>query len=249
MSDLTPERIEQLLRGRLGRPYLHVGACESTQLLLPHDAPEGAVATSDHQTAGRGRRGRAWIDEPGAALLVSIVLRPAKVAAAAELSLVCALAVAEAVEDAIGRPAGVKWPNDVIVEERKVAGILLERRNDAVVCGIGINVGQDEASLPVDARTPPASVRTLTGRGHDRGLVLVVLLAALERRYDAWSAAGLEPQLQELGRRDALRGRRVSVGDVAGTAAGIAADGRLRVAGPDGNETLVASGEVETVSD
>jgi len=245
VSDLSAERIEPLLRGRLGRPYLHVGECDSTQQLLPPDSPEGAVATADHQTAGRGRRGRTWVDEPGAALLVSIVLRPAKASLAAELSLVCALAVAEAVEEAIGRPAGVKWPNDVVVEGRKVGGILLEGRDGAVVCGIGVNVNQTAASLPDDARAPAASLRTLTGRDHDRAASLVEVLEHLEAHYDAWCATGLEPLLQELARRDALRGRQVRVGNVTGTALGIAADGRLRIRSDDGAEKLVASGEAE----
>ena len=249
MSDLSRGRIEPLLRGRLGRPYVHEDVCGTTQLLLPPDAPEGAVATADHQVAGRGRRGRAWVDEPGAALLASILFRPPEGAVAAQLSLVCALAVAEAVEKAIGRSAGVKWPNDVVVEGRKVAGILLEARNGTVVCGVGINVGQDAASLPADARTPPASLRTLTGRGHDRALLLVDLLERLERRYDVWCGSGLGLLLPELERRDALRGRTVSVDTVAGSAGGIAADGALRVLAADGTERLVASGEVEMVSD
>ena len=246
MTGLARERVEPLLRGRLGRPYVHQAECETTQSLLADDAPEGAVATTDHQRAGRGRQGRRWDDEPGSALLVSVVLRPPTGAAAAQLSLVCALSVAETVEGAAAGEASVKWPNDVLVEGRKVAGILLEGRDGAVVCGIGINVDQSEAALPDDARTPAASLRTLTGHGHDRALVLVELLERLEAGYDAWRGSGLGPLLPALERRDALRGRAVMVGDVSGTATGIAPDGRLRVAGADGAETLVASGEVET---
>ena len=246
MTGLARERVEPLLRGRLGRPYLHDAECETTQLLLAGDAPEGAVATTDHQRTGRGRHGRRWDDEPGSALLVSVMLRPPAGAAAAQLSLVCALSVAETVERAAALEAWVKWPNDVLVEGRKVAGILLEGRDGAVVCGIGINVNQLDDTLPAGVRTPAASLRTLTGREHDRALVLVELLARLEASYDAWLASGLAPLLAELERRDALRGRDVTVGDVSGTAAGIAPDGRLRVVGADGAETLAASGEVET---
>ncbi len=245
MSDLRPERVEPLLHGRLGRPYVHVAECDSTQLLLPADAPEGAVATADHQRAGRGRHGRRWEDRPGTALLVSLVLRPPAGAPVPQLSLVCALSVAETVERAGVGDARVKWPNDVLVDGRKLAGILLEGRDDAVVCGIGINVNQSPDALPAAARTPATSLRTRTGRAHDRALLLTELLERLEARYDAWLADGLAPLLPELERRDALRGREVSVGGVTGTAAGIALDGRLRVVGPDGAETLVASGEVE----
>ena len=103
MTGLARERVEPLLRGRLGRPYVHEAECETTQSLLADDAPEGAVATTDHQRAGRGRQGRRWDDEPGSALLVSVVLRPPAGAAAAQLSLVCALSVAETVERAAAR--------------------------------------------------------------------------------------------------------------------------------------------------
>ena len=248
MTGLARERVERLLRGRLGRPYVHEVECETTQLLLAGDAPEGAVATADHQRAGRGRHGRRWDDEPGSALLVSVVLRPPADAPTAQLSLVCALSVAETVERAAALEARVKWPNDVLVEGRKVAGILLEGRDGAVVCGIGINVNQVEGALPAHARTAAASLRTLTGREHDRAIVLIELLQRLEANYDAWLASGLAALLAELEHRDALRGREVTVGGVTGTASGIAPDGRLGVIGADGAETLVASGEVDARS-
>ncbi len=244
MSDLARERIEPLLRGRLGRPYLHESRVRTTQLLVPADAPEGAVATADHQDAGRGRHGRAWVDAPGTALLLSVLLRPPPGSAVAQLSLVSALSVAEAVEARTALPARLKWPNDVLVEGRKVAGVLLDGRGDAVVCGIGVNVNQSADELPGDARTKPASLRTLTGGAHDRGALLVELLVRLEARYDTWRASGLAPLLPELERRDALHQRAVTVGDVTGTAAGLAPDGRLRIVSADGAERLVASGEV-----
>jgi BirA family biotin operon repressor/biotin-[acetyl-CoA-carboxylase] ligase len=244
-EQLTAGVVGPLLRGRLGRPYLWVEACPSTQDLL-RDArlPEGAVATTEHQTSGRGRAGRGWEDTSGTALLVSVLLRPPEISVAAQLSLVCALSVAEMVEGALGRGVEVKWPNDVLVDGGKVAGILPEAREGAVVCGIGLNVNQVESTLPRDARTPVASLRTLTGREHDRTELLVALLERLEARYDAWLGNGLAPLLPELGRRDVLYGSTVTVGNVVGTAYGIADDGRMRVRLADGGETLVASGEV-----
>ena len=114
--------------------------------------------------------------------------------AAAQLSLVCALSVAEIVEAGTALEARLKWPNDVLVEGRKVAGILLEGRDDAVVCGIGINVNQLADALPAQARTPAG----LAPHAHRRAnttaaLVLVALLARLETHYDAWLASGLAP--------------------------------------------------------
>jgi BirA family transcriptional regulator, biotin operon repressor / biotin---[acetyl-CoA-carboxylase] ligase len=243
---LTPEVARPLLRGRLGEPYLWSEACTSTQDVLDEPGlPEGAVAVTEHQTAGRGRSGRPWEDEPGASLLVSVLLRPPSTADAPQLSLVCALAVAGTVEAAIARSTWVKWPNDVLVGDAKVAGILLESRGGGVVCGIGLNVGQAEAALPRGTRHPAASLRSLTGREHDRAALLVALLDDLERRYDAWLRDGLGPLVPELEARDALCGRPVEAGGVTGVAAGIAPDGRLRVVAEDGTEVLVASGEVD----
>jgi len=237
--------VEPLLRGRLGRPYLWSESCPSTQDALRDPAlPEGAVAVTEHQDAGRGRAGRRWEDEPGESLLLSVLLRPPEPAPTAQLSLVCALAVAEAVESTAGLDVRVKWPNDVLAESRKLAGILLDGRDGAVVCGVGVNVGQTEESLPRETRMPAGSLRTLTGRAHDRAQLLAQLLERLETRYDAWLAGGLEPLLPAIDRRDMLRGSVVTVGVDTGVAAGIAPDGRLRVARADGTTVLVASGEV-----
>src|SRR5919202_1655229 len=114
-DSLAPDTVEPLLTGSFGRPYLYEERCESTQGLLATDDPEGAVAVCEVQTAGRGRQGRAWEAPPGAAILASILLRPPAQRAMPELSLVGGLAVAEAVERAIGLAVQVKWPNDVMV--------------------------------------------------------------------------------------------------------------------------------------
>jgi BirA family biotin operon repressor/biotin-[acetyl-CoA-carboxylase] ligase len=242
---LTSAVVEPLLRGRFGRPYLWSESCPSTQEALADPGlPEGAVAVTEHQTAGRGRAGRTWEDTPGESLLLSVLLRPPTGGAVQQLSHVCALAAAEAVEAASAHDVGVKWPNDVLADGNKLAGILLEGREGVVACGIGVNVNQTEASLPGEPRVRAASLRTVTGRAHDRAALLVALLERLERRYDEWRERGLAALVPDLERRDALRGRDVTVGDVAGVAAGIAPDGRLRVARPDGTTALVASGEV-----
>ena len=103
----------------------------------------------------------------------------------------------------------VKWPNDVLVEGRKVAGILLEASGGMVVCGIGINVNQEERDLPRETRTAGTSLRIARGRTVDRGALLAAVLDELERRYDAWLAERPHGALDELERRNALRGRRV----------------------------------------
>jgi BirA family biotin operon repressor/biotin-[acetyl-CoA-carboxylase] ligase len=238
--------VQPLLRGRFGRPYRFEQVCASTQDLLRDAAlPEGAVAAAAHQTAGRGRLGRSWEDVPGESLLCSILLRPPISAALPQLSLVCALAAAEAIEATGGATAAIKWPNDVLLGGRKVAGILLESSAGAVICGIGVNVGQPAESLPVAPRVAATSMFVETGARHDRGALLATLLAQLEARYGEWLASGLEPLLPELDRRDALRGARVRVAGERGIAAGVAPDGTLAVRLDRGGITRVGSGEVQ----
>ena len=227
----------------IGTPRRHVASCESTQLLLGPDDPEGAIATTDHQTAGRGRRGRRWEEAPGTAVLVSVLLRPPAGRRAPELSLVAAVAAAQALEDAAAVEAGIKWPNDVVVARRKVAGMLAELRDGAVVLGIGVNVNQTQQQLPPDTKVPAGSLRTVTGGDHDREAVLAALLARLDAAYSAWLRTGLAAVLPELERRDVLRGRRVIAAGIEGEAAGIDGGGRLLVSTTTG-VAAVESGEV-----
>jgi BirA family biotin operon repressor/biotin-[acetyl-CoA-carboxylase] ligase len=232
----------------IGHERIHVPECESTQLLLSPDAPEGTVATTDHQTAGRGRLGRRWLEPPGSSLLLSVLLRPPETSRPQELSLVAAVATAQAVEAATALPARIKWPNDVLLADTKVAGILAELRAGAVVLGIGVNVTQTRAHLPLDA--PPSkgkvaagSLRTATGRDHDRELLLDDLLARLDTAYQGWRAQGLAAVHDELTARDVLHGREVVVGGKAGRARGIDASGRLRLETASGT-AVIESGEV-----
>ncbi len=228
-----------------GEPRIHVEECESTQLLLDPSLPEGAVATSSHQTGGRGRLGRTCVDAPGTALLCSVLLRPPPGRRAAELTLVGGLATAETVERALGRDASLKWPNDVLVDGGKVAGGLAELRDGAVVLGIGVNVRQTTEQLPADARTPAASLRTLDGRDRELEPLLVELLRSLESAYSTWHDEGLAALHPRIAARDGLRGREVTVDGVTGIARGIRVDGRLELETAAG-AVLVESGEVQS---
>ena len=213
-------------------------------MLGPGD-PEGAIATTDHQTAGRGRLGRRWVEAPGTAVLVSVLLRPPAGRSAPELSLVAALATALTVEDVADLSAQIKWPNDVMLNRRKVAGILAELKGDAVVLGIGVNVNQTREQLPPETETKvaPGSLRTIDGRVRDREEVLETLLGRLDRAYREWRTDGLEGLYDDIGSRDFLRGRRVTVDGAQGTADRIERDGGLAVATASGR-LLVTSGEV-----
>lgn len=249
MTDsLDPEAVGRHLKGRFGKPYLYEPECESTQtLLLDGDYPEGAAAATDHQTAGRGRLGRHWVEAPGTSVLVSVVFHPPAERRPQELSLVAGIAAAEAVEGATGLTAQVKWPNDVMLNRRKVAGVLAEMRGHVVVVGIGINVNQTRPQLPADAKVPAGSLRTIVGATHDRAALLGSLLYRLERLYDGWRHGGLADIYTELGPRDFLRGRQVSVDGVSGVAVAIDRDGRLLVDAGHGAVTAVESGDVQYV--
>ncbi len=240
---LAPDRVLPLLRGRFGRPYVYSIRCATTQRLLEAEAPEGAVAVCEEQTAGRGRLGRRWEAPLGTAILCSLLLRPDDALARPQLSLVAGLAVAEAIEQSTRRRSGIKWPNDVLLEGRKVAGILAETRGEAVVVGLGVNVSQRLEDLPPRRCPAATSMLVATGVEHDRAPVLAALLERLERRYEEWQGGGLAALHADLAARDELRGRRVRVDDLEGVAAGMDADGGLVLETAAGRRVLVA-GEV-----
>ena len=216
-------------------------------------APEGVVAVAEHQTAGRGRLGRSWEAPPGASLLASVLLRP--VLAPADLHLcplVVALAGADACGDVAGVVPGLKWPNDLVVGDLKLAGVLAEvdpgapggpPGSVATVVGIGLNV-----EWPGPPGAAGTSLRALTGRSVDRAELLAGLLGALARRRPALAArSGREELLAELVERCVTIGRLVRVqtasGTIEGTATGLTGSGHLRVATADGVRE-VAAGDV-----
>jgi BirA family transcriptional regulator, biotin operon repressor / biotin---[acetyl-CoA-carboxylase] ligase len=187
VSDLSPGSVEPLLQGRLGRPYRFVEECASTQRLLDPDEDEGATAATDLQTHGRGRLGRTWEAPSGRALLFSVLLHPRPpMAIWPELSLVAGDAVATALRGQTGVAAELSHPNDVLIDGRKVAGILPEATVGRVVLGIGVNVNQTTEELPAETPKPATALRIETGREWPRAPLLAAILLELERRYDDW---------------------------------------------------------------
>ena len=189
MADsLAPDAVRPLLRGRFGKVYRYAEVTPSTQRMLGEDSAEGAVAVTEEQTEGRGRLGRRWEAAPGSSILVSVLLVPAvESARLPELSLVTGGAVAQAIAEITGIEPAIKFPNDLLIGMRKVAGILAESSEGRVVLGIGVNVNQTARELPVDTLTPPTSLRVVLGEPVDRARLLAAILLHLERDYDAWT--------------------------------------------------------------
>jgi BirA family biotin operon repressor/biotin-[acetyl-CoA-carboxylase] ligase len=204
-------------------------------------AAEGTVVAANAQAAGRGRLGRSWASPPGAGLYFSLVLRPAA-AVVPLVTLAAGVAVAEGIEGATGLAVTLKWPNDVQVGARKLAGILAEG-GECVVLGIGINVRT--AAYPPDVAARATSLEEELGRPVDRGVLLAECLAALRTRYaDLGEAGGGRRMLDAWrGRAGGLWGRAVEWDAGRGIAAGIADDGALTVRTATGIERLL-SGEV-----
>jgi BirA family transcriptional regulator, biotin operon repressor / biotin---[acetyl-CoA-carboxylase] ligase len=219
----------------LGRPRLHLRETSSTsdraRRLAIGGAPHGTLVTAGFQTAGRGRQGRAWIAPAGRALLLSLIVRPP----VPLLSLRAGLAVA----DLAGQGARVKWPNDVLLEGRKVAGVLVEARpqDGWGVVGIGVNAALSDSDFPAELRDVAG---TLGRSPEDIEATLEELLAALERRLDEPADAALEA----LQSRDALLDRPVAWSGGRGIAAGIDPSGGLRIRRDDGRITVLEAGEV-----
>jgi len=190
-DSLAPNAVQPRLTGRFGTVYRYEEVTPSTQRLLQPDDPEGAVAVAEEQTEGRGRLGRRWHAPARTSVLVSVLLRPAvESPRLPELSLVAGGAVAEAIAEVTGVDPAIKFPNDVLLGGKKVAGILAESSEGRVVLGIGVNANQTEADLPRDAQTEPTSLRLEVGGPVDRVALLAAILLRVERAYDAWVATG-----------------------------------------------------------
>ena len=224
------------------------------QRLAAQGAPEGAVVTACHQRAGRGQRGHEWWDDPGESLLVSVLLRPAAPPAAApQLSLVAGLAVAEALA-AAGVVARIRWPNDLLVDDRKVCGILAEassgRAGDGasgaerlhhVILGIGINLNQTR--FPESLADRATSLRLVTGRVHDRDAVLAALLEQIERHYGTWQTGGFAALRAAWLAHARLPGQIVRLPDgTLGAGEDVREDGVLLARAADGRLVSVVSG-------
>lgn len=254
-SPLSAADVTRRLRTRtLGRPLeIHAALGSSNDAVLERaaaGAAPGLVIGAELQTAARGRRGRSFDARPGLGLWISALLpAPEDPAAAPRLSLLVALAVADAVEEVAGVPAGLKWPNDVRLSGRKVCGVLVEARSRGralwPVAGIGMNVHHADDDFPPELAGTAISVEAAAGQRVQRGALLAALLGRLEERLDASRPGGAD-LAAAWAPRDELAGRDVVVErdeDVLeGRGAGVAPDGSLLVEVPGRGTVAVRAG-------
>jgi BirA family biotin operon repressor/biotin-[acetyl-CoA-carboxylase] ligase len=262
----TPDRLgpAELAPHRTGtwRRVEWLAETDSTQRVardLARDgAPEGTVVIAEVQTAGRGRLGRTFFSPAGLSLYCSVVLRPSvDPTAVPQIALVAGIAVAETVAATTGLAAAIKWPNDVLVNGRKVAGILTEMEAEVervhhVICGIGVNLNVPADAFPPELADKATSLLAEMGRPVDRAAFTGRLLGALEARYGTYLAQGFSAMRSEWEGYSSLTGKAVCVvgpeGETAGRVLGLDDDGALRLEGPDGRVLRILAGEV-TVRD
>jgi BirA family biotin operon repressor/biotin-[acetyl-CoA-carboxylase] ligase len=240
----------------VGRSLVFLAETGSTnqeaRRLAETGAPEGTLVIAEHQTAGRGRLGRRWDAPRGSSLLLSLLFRPALAPAQVQqLTMVCGLAVIEAVELETGLRLELKWPNDIVLKGAKLGGILAEsglegERVDYVVVGVGLNVNVEASELPDDLLIPAASLSQALGRRVPRWPLLRGFLQSVEARYERVKA-GSSPYGEWLDRLVTI-GQPVTVsagsGKIEGTAVGVDPDGALLVRRSDGQLQRVLAGDV-----
>ena len=219
----------------LGSPRVHLRRTESTNTvareLAARGVPHGTLVSAREQTSGRGRQGRAWTAPAGSALLCSWVIR--------DPSPLLSLAAGVAVAELAGEQALLKWPNDVLIDGRKLSGILVEGRPQErwAVLGIGLNVALRPEDLPPELRDRAATLGLAPSE-------LEPTLDRLQRLLERWLPAPAAEILAAVRARDALLGRPVRWEQGSGTGAGIDDDGRLLVRLADGSITALDAGEV-----
>jgi BirA family biotin operon repressor/biotin-[acetyl-CoA-carboxylase] ligase len=226
---------------RFGNPRHHRRSLDSTndlaRELAAGGAPQGTVVTAEEQVAGRGRQGRSWTAPAGRALLYSAIVRPLEQRHLV-LPLAAPLAVAEAAEEVADVSCAIKWPNDVWIEGRKCAGVLIEARpqDGWAVIGVGLNVAIEPDEFPEELRETATSL--------DADATVDAALEALNDSLTRWTRADPQEVLAAFRDRDALRGQEVSWADGSGVANGVDERGNLIVETLDGERLALGAGEI-----
>jgi BirA family biotin operon repressor/biotin-[acetyl-CoA-carboxylase] ligase len=243
----------------MGKTIHHFHRLDSTnskayQFAL-NGAEEGEVVIAESQEKGRGRLGRRWFSPPFLNLYISVILRPKILPHQASLiTLMAAVATADAIEKFSGLPPIIKWPNDILLRDRKVAGLLNEIHSETdrihfVVLGIGVNLNMDGKMFSKEIRTVATSLKIEIGRRVSRKAFLQFLLLELEAWYSIFLKEGSSPVLKAWRERAQIKGRRVKVTSFGETLAGVAvdvdSDGALILETQDGKRKRVVAGDVQ----
>ncbi len=256
--DICPENLLPFLKtGFIGRQMVSREELESTNItaieLGEAGAAGGLLVAADHQTGGRGRSGRSWFSPAGRNLYFSILLRPeCSPGAIPQLAIVAALSLRDSIAEVCPEVnAGVKWPNDLLVDGAKLSGILCSMsaigdRAEYAIVGIGVNVNLEKHEIPEEI--PATSLKMLSGREVSRSLVLASFLNVFEKDYLDWIHYGsLEPFIERWRKCSCLDGSHVVVEQgsrlLSGTADGITDDGRLRLLDENGAVVLACAGD------
>lgn len=239
------ERVRTALPGRQIEFYERIG---STMTAAATVRQAGSIVIANEQSAGQGRHGHSWHSEPGSGLYFTIVLRPRL---ALDLLPVVTLALGLAVQEAVAQVANVqadlRWPNDLLLGPRKIAGILTQLDGDRVLAGIGINV--NHAGLPAELAAIATSLRMVTGSVLSREELLCAVATGVDRMINLLEDDGAHPVLALFTAQSSyVRGRRVRVDlperPLTGTTAGLTADGYLLLDGDDGRRHTILAGGV-----
>lgn len=246
--------LKSKIMGRNIHSYKSIGSTnEVAGRLAESGEPEGTIVVADRQTRGRGRLGRTWHSPPGMGLFFSLILRPViNFDRVPGLSLVAALSVCRALEREYSLKPRLKWPNDCLIEGRKVAGILVELSAELdkishAILGMGINVNSRKQDFPSNLRSKATSVAIATGEAHNRVALLASILAEFEKDYANFVKYGLRFMGRALAERSSVVGNRVTVRlgkrKLSGIALGLDENGALRL--KTGKEVaIISAGEV-----
>ncbi len=256
--EFSVEELKTLIKGDVGGEIIFFESIDSTNLiamkLAEKGSPEGTVVIADSQTKGRGRLGRAWVSPPMAGIYMSVIVRPGlEPKDATLLTIMAAIACATAIRNTTGLQVKIKWPNDLMVSDKKLGGILTEMKSDPdriifAVIGIGINVNMKRKSFPPEVQPIATSIKEELGRIQSRTFIIAEILKEIERWYKVLIRTGRSPLLDEWRRLSSTLGSKVKVTagrDIfTGTAENIDDEGMLILRLPSGILKRISAGDL-----
>lgn len=257
---LNATALTRAMRTRMFGRHLHlldttVSTQENAMRLAERGAAEGTLVIAEEQTGGRGRQGRKFFSPSGQGIWMSVILRPQQpLQYTPQLTLLVGVAVCRAVRRITGVAAVIKWPNDLLIDGRKVCGILLEsavedQRTRYCIAGIGIDVNLDATDYPVELQNIATSLKEATGAHVDRTALIAAVMEELENLYTLYGEEGFKSIGVMWEALSAIVGRRVSVKDngqaIEGTVEGLDASGALLVRRSDGSLATLFAGDVQ----